>query len=261
MTLRVDDRDGIAVLTLENAEAMNSFDPDLLREMRGLVTDLLESPDVHGLVLTGSGRAFSAGADVGGFREANEAGTTTDFILAATEHLHPMLWDLHGSHKPFVAAVNGVAAGGGLGLALAADARVGSSAARFAAGYFGIGASPDGGSTWFLPRLIGFQRTKRFFLDNEVMDAEAALGCGLLDEVVPAEELVDRAVALCRRWTDWAPHSVESTKRLLEASHHNDLVTQLDLERGLIAAAGGTADFREGVAAFLEKRKPAFSKR
>lgn len=261
MTLRIDDRDGVALVTLENAERMNSFDPGFLAEMRGGVSDLLADPEIHGIVLTGSGRAFSAGADVSQFRRANEEGTTTDWILAATEHLHPMLRDLHQSHKPFVAAVGGVAAGGGLGLALAADARVGSPAARFAAGYFGIGASPDGGATWFLPRLIGFQRTRRFFLDNEVMDAATAHGLGLLDEVVEPERLVERAVELCRRWSRWAPHSVESTKRLLGASHHNDLATQLDLERGLIAGAGGTADFREGVAAFLEKRSPAFSRR
>lgn len=261
MTLRIDDRDGVALLTMEDADRMNSFDPAFLSEMRGVVADLLDAPDVAGIVLTGSGRAFSAGADVAELRSAAEAGTATDFILAATQRLHPMLWDLHASAKPFVAAVNGVAAGGGLGLALAADARIGSPRARFAAGYFGIGASPDGGATWFLPRIIGFQRTKRFFLDNEVMDAPTALGLGLLDEVVEAERLVEHAVETCRRWSRWAPHSVESTKRLLEASHHNDLTTQLDLERGLIAAAGGTRDFREGVASFLEKRTPAFGRR
>lgn len=260
MALRIDDLDGVALVTLQNAERMNSFDPGFLSEARGVVADLLESRDVTGIVLTGSGRAFSAGADVAEFQRANAEGTTTDWILAATEHLHPMLRDLHESAKPFVAAVNGVAAGGGLGLALAADARVGSPAARFAAGYFGIGASPDGGATWFLPRLIGFQRTRRFFLDNEVMDAETALRLGLLDEVVEPERLVERAVDLCRRWSRWAPHSVEGTKRLLAASHGNGLQAQLDLERGLIAAAGGTRDFREGVAAFLEKRQPAFSR-
>ena len=261
MALRIDDLDGVALLTLENAERMNSFDPGFLSEMRGVVADLLERPDVGGIVLTGSGRAFSAGADVAEFRRSNEEGTTTDWILGATEHLHPMLRDLHASAKPFVAAVNGVAAGGGLGLALAADARIGSPAARFAAGYFGIGASPDGGATWFLPRIIGLQRTRRFFLDNEVMDADTAHGLGLLDEVVEPERLVGHAVETCRRWTRWAPHSVESSKRLLAASLQNDLQTQLDLERGLIAAAGGTRDFREGVASFLEKRTPAFGRR
>ena len=167
--------------------------------------------------------------------------------------------ELHGCGKPLIAAVNGVAAGGGLGLALVADARIGSSAARFAAGYFGIGVSPDGGATWLLPRLIGEQRTRRFFFENEVMDAETALGCGLLDELVPEDDLVASAVGLARRWGSWAFHSRESTKRLLEASLSNDFVAQLDMERGLIAAAAGTAGFREGVAAFVEKRPPDFS--
>ncbi len=261
MSFSVRNDDGVAIITLENGDRMNSFDPEFLQSLRTEVTRLLDDGSVGAIVLTGSGKGFSVGADVGGFHQANQEGATSDFILAATENLHPMLWDLHGSHKPFVAAVNGVAAGGGLGLALAADARVGSPAARFAAGYFGIGASPDGGSTWFLPRLIGFARTKRFFMDNEVMDAETAHGLGLLDEIVAPEALLETAVALARRWSQWAPHSIESTKRLLEGSLQNDLVTHLDLERGLIAAAGGTADFREGVSAFVEKRKPKFSRR
>ncbi len=258
MSLSVRNDNGVAIITLENGERMNSFDPAFLRQLRTTFRDLLEDPAVTALVLTGNGKAFSVGADVSGFHQANQDGTTSDFILAATEQLHPMLRDLHQSAKPFVAAVNGVAAGGGLGLALAADARIGSPTARFAAGYFGIGASPDGGSTWFLPRLIGFARTKRFFLDNQVMDADTAHNLGLLDEIVAPENLLETAVALARRWSQWAPHSIESTKRLLENSLQSDLATQLDLERGLIGAAGGTADFREGVAAFVEKRKPKF---
>lgn len=252
--------DGVAILRFENAERMNSFDAETLQKIRAAFQPVMADDRVRAMVLTGSGKAFSTGADVGAFHQSIQDGTSTQFVLDATAELHPLMLELHGCGKPLIAAVNGVAAGGGLGLALVADARIGSSAARFAAGYFGIGVSPDGGATWLLPRLIGAQRTRRFFFENEVMDAETALGCGLLDELVPEDELVASAVDLARRWGSWAFHSRESTKRLLEASLSNDFVAQLDMERGLIAAAAGTAGFREGVAAFVEKRRPDFAR-
>ncbi len=249
---------GVALVTFQNAERMNSFDPAIIRALRGVMGDLLEDDAVRAIVLTGSGRAFSTGADVKDMARAAKDGTATQWVLDATEQLHPLLFDIHGSHKPVIAAVNGVAAGGGLGLALAADARIGSPEARFAAGYFGIGLVPDGGATWLLPRLMGIQRTKHFFFNNEVMDAETAHFEGLLDQVVPAGQLVDEAIALAARWGSWAKHSRESTKRLLESSASNDFVAQMDMERGLIASAAGTANFREGTTAFVEKRKPTF---
>lgn len=256
--LAAERRGSVAVVTFARAEAMNSFDPAVLREVRRTFAALHADDAVRAVVLTGSGRAFSAGADVRQFRAGIEDGSAVQWVLDATAELHPLLAELHAGAKPLVAAMNGVAAGGGLGLALAADARIGSPDARFAAGYFGLGLSPDGGSTWLLPRLVGVQRARRFFFDNEVMGAEEALRLGLLDEVVPAAELVPRAVALAERWGAWGRHSREATKRLLAAQAHASFQEQLDLERGQIAAAAGTADFAEGVRAFTEKRKPAF---
>lgn len=258
MALEVEHHDGVALVRFADAERMNSFDAETLRDIRRTITDALNDDAVTALVLTGSGRAFSTGADVAQFQKGIDEGTNAQWILAATGELHPLMMEMHASPKPIVAAVNGVAAGGGLGLALAADLRIGSPAARFAAGYFGIGASPDGGSTWFMPRLIGTQRTRRFFLQNEVMGADEALATGLMDELVAADELQQRAMDEARRIGAWATHSRAATKRLLECTLHTDLGTQLELERGLIAAAGATADFREGVAAFLGKRAPNF---
>ena len=251
-------RGTVAVATFRNAERMNSFDAEVLRDIRRTMERLLADPAVSAVVLTGEGRAFSTGADVNLFQASIQEGTIQDVILAATAELHPLMVAMHRSPTPVVAAINGVAAGGGLGLALAADARIGSDAARFAAGYFGIGASPDGGSTWFLPRLIGTQRTRRFFFGNEIIGAEEALAIGLMDERVDADGLLDRAVEVASRWGAWADHSVESTKHLLETALHATLEEQLDAERRLIVAAGGTADFAEGVTAFLEKRAPEF---
>lgn len=250
---------GVAVVTFDKAETMNSLDPATMRQVRATLTDLMADGTVRALVLTGTGAAFCAGANVKQMAAAAKSRESVQWVLDTTAELHPLLLDLHASSKPLVAAVNGVAAGGGLGLALVADCRIGNPQARFAAGYFGIGLSPDGGSTWLLPRLIGTQRTRRFFFANEVMGAEEARTTGLLDEVVPAEQLLERAVAVAREWGQWGAMSRESTKRLLEATVKNDFASHLDLERGLIAAASGTADFAEGTAAFVEKRKARFA--
>lgn len=258
MSVTVAHDDGVAVVTFDNAENMNSFDAETLQAISDVFAELLANDAVTAMVLTGTGKAFSTGADVNRFKQSADDGTSVQFVLDATAALHPLMHRLHMHPKPLVAAVNGVAAGGGLGLALVADARIGTADARFAAGYFGIGVSPDGGSTWLLPRLIGVQASRRFFLDNQVMDAKTALTAGLLDEIVAPDELISRAVSLARRWGAWAQHSRAATKMLMETSLRSDFQTQLDLERGFIAAAAGTADFKEGVTAFLDKRKPRF---
>lgn len=249
---------GVALLTFDNSAHFNSIDASIMGELHGVVRALLADASVRAIVLTGTGRTFSTGADVKQFATGIQDGTSVQWVLDTTAELHPLLLELRASEKVFVAAVNGVAAGGGLGLALAADARVGSPDARFAAGYFGLGLSPDGGSTWLLPRLIGEQRTRQFFFTNEVMPADTAFELGLLDEKVEADQVVPRALALAAEWGAWASRSRESTKRLLDAQSGLTFDSQLDLERGLIAAAAGTKDFKEGVTAFFEKRKPRF---
>lgn len=250
---------GVAVVTFAKAETMNSLDPKTMGHVRHSILGLLEDDAVRAIVLTGSGKAFCAGANVKEMQEAAANGRATQWVLDTTAELHPLLLDLHATGKPVVAAVNGAAAGGGLGLALVADCRVGSPDARFAAGYFGIGLSPDGGSTWLLPRLVGEQRTRRFFFGNEVIAADEAKALGLLDELVPGDRLVARAVEVARTWGAWAMRSREGTKRLLEAQSTTSFADQLETERGLIAAAAGTTDFQEGTTAFTEKRKPRFS--
>ncbi|MEK6985803.1 MAG: enoyl-CoA hydratase-related protein [Candidatus Thermoplasmatota archaeon] len=249
---------GVALLTFDNSTHFNSIDAGIMRELHGKVKVLLADPAVRAIVLTGKGKTFSTGADVKQFAQGIKEGTSVQWVLDTTAELHPLLLDLRASEKVFVAAVNGVAAGGGLGLALAADVRIGGPDARFAAGYFGLGLSPDGGSTWLLPRLIGEQRTRQFFFTNEVIPAETAFELGLLDEQVAADQVVPRALAVAAEWGAWAARSREGTKRLLDNQSILSFEQQLDLERGLIAAAAGTRDFKEGVASFFEKRKPRF---
>ncbi|MHB8632439.1 MAG: enoyl-CoA hydratase/isomerase family protein [Thermoplasmatota archaeon] len=248
----------VAVVTLGREEAMNSFDPEVIRAVRQAFSALLADDGVRALVLTGSGRAFSTGADVRAFRDAIRDGTAPEWVLRTTAELHPLLLDLQRSAKPFVAAVNGVAAGGGLGLALVADVRIGTAAARFAAGYFALGLSPDGGSTWLLPRLIGERRSRSFFFGNEVMGADEALRFGLLDEIVDPGRLLPRAIEVAQRWGAWGHESRQATKVLLASAFAHSFAEQLELERGLISAAAGGPDFRSGVEAFLGKSKPQF---
>jgi 2-(1,2-epoxy-1,2-dihydrophenyl)acetyl-CoA isomerase len=250
---------GVAVATFARAETMNSLDPATMWHVRHSLLALLEDKGVRAIVLTGSGKAFCAGANVKDMQQAAAGGRATQWVLDTTAELHPLLLELHASAKPVVAAINGAAAGGGLGLALVADCRIGSPDARFAAGYFGIGLSPDGGSTWLLPRLVGEQRTRRFFFGNEVIAADEAKALGLLDEVVPADRLLARATEVARAWGAWGERSREGTKRLLESQSVNSFADQLEAERGLIAAAAGTADFKEGTTAFTEKRKARFA--
>jgi 2-(1,2-epoxy-1,2-dihydrophenyl)acetyl-CoA isomerase len=249
---------GVVLLTFDNSARANSIDASIVGELHRKVKALLADPAVRAIVLTGAGKTFSTGADVKQFAQGNQDGTSVQWVLDTTGELHPLLLELRASDKVFVAAVNGVAAGGGLGLALAADARIGGPDARFAAGYFGLGLSPDGGSTWLLPRLVGEQRSRQFFFTNEVMPAEEAHFTGILDELVAADHVLPRALAVAREWGAWSRWSRESTKRLLDAQSTNTFEGQLDLERGLIAAAAGTREFKEGVAAFLAKRKPNF---
>lgn len=250
---------GVAVVTFSRAESMNSFDPKVIGELHQLFRGLLDDESVRAIVLTGTGKAFCAGADVREFERGVASGTAVQWVLDATAALHPLLLEIQDSSKVFVAAVNGVAAGGGLGLALVADARIGSPQARFAASYFRLGLSPDGGATWLMPRLVGHQRARQFFFNNEVMDADEAFVTGAIDEIVPAEQMLARAIEVARTWGGWSKHSRGATKKLLAASENHDFGTQLDLERGLIAAAAGTKDFTEGVTAFRAKREPKFA--
>lgn len=256
MVVNVEQQGTVALVTFQNPDKMNSFDTKTLAKLNAVFDDILADDAVRAIVLTGSGRVFCAGADVAEFKRTIEEGTARQFLLDATAALHPLMMKLYQSPKPFVAAVNGVAAGGGLGLALVADARIGSAAARFAASYFGIGVSPDGGSTWLMPRIIGVQRTRKFFLNNEVMGAEEALKTGMLDEI--SDDCTAAAVALAEKWGAWAQHSRNATNQLLDSQAWNDFGTQLDEERVLMAEAGDSADFAEGVEAFFEKRKPNF---
>ena len=226
--------------------------------MAEVINGALDDSKIRGIVITGSDRWFCAGADVEAFRTAITEDSIVALVEKLTNTLHPLLVKIRQSSTICVAALNGAAAGGGLGLALACDYRVCGEDALLVAGFASLGLSPDGGTTWLLPRLVGDQAARRFFLENSRWKAAEALAKGVVDEVVANEELLGRAHAVAREWSKWSNHTREATKHLVEAQSTQDFSTHLGHEQVLIMAASASDDFKEGVNSFLEKRQPDF---
>ena len=258
MVLGVERRESVAVVTLSAEAARNAFNSDSMSEISKTLNTLMDDPDVRGIVLTGTGRFFCAGADIEEFQRSIADGRIGPLVDDLTSILHPLQIRMRTDPTILIAAVNGAAAGGGLGLALACDARIAVADAKLAAAFFKLGLSPDGGTTWLLPRLVGNHATRRFIFNDETWSGEEALGKGAVDEVVSQDDMVNRAVELASDWGQWSKISRSGTKQLLDASTSTFFQTQLEFEQALIIAASQTDDFAEGVAAFLEKRDPKF---
>ena len=250
---------GVALVTLSPEASSNTFAPGNMLPLIATLDQLMADLSCRGVVLTGSGRTFSVGGNIDDFSRWIEDGSIGQMVREMTDHLHPLLLRIRGSDTVFVCAINGSAAGGGLGLALSADYRVCVPRAKIASAFFSLGLSPDGGTTWLLPRLVGNQAAKRFFFEGEVWTGEQALNKGAVDEVVESSNLVERAIEVARSWGRWSVNSRRSTKQLLDASTSTFFETQLQFEQSLMVASSQTPDFAEGVNAFKAKREPAFN--
>jgi 2-(1,2-epoxy-1,2-dihydrophenyl)acetyl-CoA isomerase len=229
----------------------------MVEELQEAVLAADEDPEVRAVVLTGAGQAFSAGGDVKEFVER---------IETLPLHLRRLLTSFHGiisriarMPKPVIAAVNGVAAGAGMSLAMACDLAVAARSARFTMAYSRIGATPDGSSTYFLPRLLGRRRALELTLTNRVLTAEEAETWGLVNRTVPDAEFTAAVSALAAELAAGPTLAFGRAKRLFLMSEHESLETQMEHEAQLIARSSKTPDFREGITAFTEKRRPAFS--
>jgi 2-(1,2-epoxy-1,2-dihydrophenyl)acetyl-CoA isomerase len=259
MTLTVEHLpNSVALVTLSAEASRNAFSIDSMKNMSSIFDDLLNNPSIRSIVMTGTGHFFCSGANIDDFASAIDDGTIGDMVGGLTSILHPMQLKLRSSDKIFIAAINGAAAGGGLGLALCADYRICVPDAKLAAAFFSLGLSPDGGTTWLLPRLVGTQRAKRFFFNNETWNGHEAFEYGAVDELAEAEELLEKAISVAEKWGKWAESSRRSTKQLIDASTSTFMETQLEFEKLLITNSSLTPDFAEGVTAFLEKRDPKF---
>lgn len=256
--VRFERLDAVALITLSRPEAGNGMNEDLLAQLSAAIRQCEAEPDVRAVVLTGTGRFFSVGGDLSGLHDPV---ATALSIRSMTLHLHAVVTALARMRAPSVAAVNGTTAGAGLSLALACDFLVASESAQFASAYAAAGLSPDGGQSWTLPRRIGVQRARSMMLQGRKVSAFEALSWGLADEVVPAADVASAALTLARALASGPTAAFGRMKNLLADSAENSLEAQLEAEARGIAASVATPDATEGIAAFLEKRKPQFTGR
>lgn len=262
-TLRIEVDGEIGTLTLSRPDSLNAMSPQMLGELVEAAGWLADSAPLRGLIVTGAGRAFSAGGDVNWFKEGTERDEIDlpASVRRGAEVLHHAIVDFRRIPYPVIAAVNGVAAGAGFSLALMCDLRIASAEASLVCAYGRIGASPDGGMTYFLPRVVGPAKALELLLNDPVLSAEQALDAGLVSRVVPASDLAAAAREKAEKLATKAPHYVRMAKRLVGESFDNSLTEQLQLERHGIADSMATEDLRAGVAAFLEGREPSFEGR
>lgn len=248
---------GVALLTLNRPDNLNSFNAEMHQQMRDALSQIRKDASVRALVITGSGRGFCAGQDLG---DRNVAATDTapDLGESIEKRYNPMLRTLRDLPLPVICAVNGVAAGAGANIALACDITLAARSASFIQAFCKIGLIPDSGGTWTLPRLAGMARAKGMALLGDKISAEQAESWGMIWRCVDNEELMEEAMKLARHLATQPTKGLALIKRALNASANNTFDEQLDLERDLQRLAGRTEDYREGVAAFMEKRQPSF---
>jgi 2-(1,2-epoxy-1,2-dihydrophenyl)acetyl-CoA isomerase len=258
-TIRVETAAGVATLTLNRPDAFNALNLALARELFAAVIALDEDPAVRCIVLTGAGKAFCGGGDVKDFAE--NLPRVAVLIKELTTYVHGAVSRLVRAPKPVLTAVNGVAAGGGLSLALAGDLVLAAESARFTMAYSRIGATPDGSSSYWLPRLVGIRRAIELFYTNRVLTAREALEWGLVTRVVPDAELGDATAKLAAELAQGPTLALGRGKLLFHAATTESLETQMELESQAIARSGHTEDFAEGVRAFAAKRAPSFTGR
>lgn len=254
--LILESRDHIATLTLNRPDAYNALNLALGREVFQAVLEVDDDPDVRCVVITGAGKAFCAGGDVREF--ADNLPRIGALIKELTTYLHGAVSRLSRSDKPVIMAINGVAAGGGLAFALSGDLVVAAESARFTMAYSKIAATPDGSSSYFLPRLVGLRRAMELYFTNRVLSAQEAQAWGLVTQVVADAELGPAVDRLARELAQGPTRAFGGAKRLFHQSTWESLETQMELEAQAIATCGRTEDFREGVTAFAQKKTPAF---
>jgi 2-(1,2-epoxy-1,2-dihydrophenyl)acetyl-CoA isomerase len=254
-TVRLRVENNVAVVTLNRPEAMNAFNIQLKEEVGGVFQELALRDDVRAVVLTGSGRAFSAGGDIVQMDSSRAPATTR----ARMHHLlYRLIYPLARIEKPVVAAVNGHCHGLGLSIALACDITYASRSAQFSMAFTRVGLVPDGAAIYFLPRIVGLNVAKELVLTGRRFGADEALSLGLIRRVVDDERLLDEAMDTARELAKGATLALGLSKRLLEQAHQMSLEDAAELEKYAQAIAMASVDHAEGISAFAEKRKPVF---
>lgn len=246
---------GVLTVTLNRPEVLNAFNA-AMHEALGLALKEARDPKVRAVVITGAGRGFCVGQDLREFKQ--ESG---DVAARLRTQYHPNIVALRSLEKPVIAAVNGPAAGAGLSLACACDIRIASDQASFVPAFINVGLIPDSGGSFFVTRLLGYARAFEWLTSGRKLTAAEAHAWGLVSEMVEHERLRDRTADLATTLAAMPTRGIGMTKRLLDRASTAALSEQLELEAQLQAAATASEDFKEGVAAFLEKRGPRFTGR
>jgi 2-(1,2-epoxy-1,2-dihydrophenyl)acetyl-CoA isomerase len=247
---------GLAILTLNAPDRLNAVSRQMIAEIKLCWEELAADSSIRAVLLTGAGRGFCAGADLAD--PDREASATADSGAALEKFFNPVIRAMRALPKPIVSAVNGVAAGVGMSFALASDIAIAGKSASFLQAFARIGLLPDGGSTWFLPRLVGDQRARALAMLAPQITAEQAKQWGLIWDVVEDAELLPTATQVARKLADGPTLALARIKDALNRSTGNDLSAQLDVARASQRTLGRSDDFKEGVAAFLAKRNASF---
>jgi 2-(1,2-epoxy-1,2-dihydrophenyl)acetyl-CoA isomerase len=243
-------------ITLNRPEAYNALNLDMMKMLGEVLSAAATDNSVKGILITGQGKAFCAGGDLKWISQQSDSAGSVLYRLAPQFHLS--IIEIHRMEKPVVAAINGIAAGGGFSLALACDFRLIAESATLRQAYTSSGLSMDGGGSFALPRLVGLARAMEIMAFDRPISSAQALEWGLVTKVVPKEEVVSATMAMLNDLTKTALHSFAWSKKLMNDSFNNTLETQLELERQGISACGAHPNGQEGIKAFVEKRKPSF---
>ncbi|WP_104734601.1 enoyl-CoA hydratase-related protein [Hanstruepera ponticola] len=245
----------VAYITLNRAEVFNSFNREMALSLQSIMDDCEANTDVRAIVLTGSGKAFCAGQDL---KEVTDPELNPGFKKILEEHYNPIITRIRSIKKPIIGAINGVAAGAGANIALACDIVVAHEKVSFIQAFSLIGLIPDSAGTFFLPRLIGFQKATALAMLGDKISAEEAERLGMIYKMIPLENFEDEVSKLALKLANMPTKALGMIKELFNQSMTNSLEEQLALESKLQIEAAQSEDYREGVAAFVEKRKPTF---
>jgi 2-(1,2-epoxy-1,2-dihydrophenyl)acetyl-CoA isomerase len=252
--------EGVATITLNRPERYNSFAGRMRDEILEAVEDCCADPKVRVIVITGAGKAFCTGGDVNEFI-SGESKALAETVSSVRHTMCRIVLAINAVEKPVIAAVNGVAAGGGCNLALSCDIRIASETARFGQVFTRRGVHPDWGGIYFLPRLVGYAKAAELIFCGEIVDAPTALQLGMVNQVVPGEELMPVTYKMAHQIAHNAPIPIALAKRGLQNFYKMDLAAALDYEAYTLELCRNSEDFQEGFKAFLEKRQPVFQGR
>ncbi len=253
-TILFSKENGVAKITLNRPKVYNSFNREMATELQNRLDECARDQEVRAIYVTGAGKAFCAGQDLQEAIATN--GPELSEIVSKT--YNPTIQRIRLIEKPIIAAINGVAAGAGANIALACDITIATESASFIQAFSKIGLIPDSAGTFFLPRIIGFQKASALMMLGEKVSATDAEALGMIYKVIPDDSFVEESLKIAEKLAQMPTKGLGYTKRLLNQSFSNNLADQLEMEKHLQTTAGETYDYQEGVNAFLEKRKPVF---